>query len=746
MDGTENQTQRLLSVNNSLLSLFHAVRTIPGLSDHRFAEWEKTCAALPQHMTEKTLRMAIVGSIKSGKSTFLNSLLKGDYLKRGAGVVTSIVTRVRPGQQLKATLFFKSWSEVNTDMQQALVLFPAVNWRSGQDSFDIRREPERTGLSRALQTLNGEQRITDDARNRNLVLLSCYLHGYDTVSRFLGEEPVVHAYESNRFLEHWAFTGNESLSVYLRDIQLDIPSGGLGESVEIADCQGSDSSNPLHLAMVQDYLRLAHLLVYVISSRTGLRQADIKFLSMINRMGILGNCLFVLNCDFSEHPTLSNLQASVRRVSEELSLITAGATPFAFSALFNLFASADASLAERDRRRLELWRADEELVDFSAAETARFANALYATLNRKRHTLLFQNPIDRLGAIRAGMSNWIGVNQDILNRDTADARRVGERIRRHQERFAQILKALQSSLAGIVPKVRQSVASEVNRFLDDGSGELTRGLTAFVASARFDPDRYGETLRAGGFSQALYQLFQEFKRALDAYITERVNPEIVRFIAAQEEWICGQLESIAAPYKSLIEDAYEEFCNLMAGLGITIDCRAPEAAAIPGVASLLRSSGVIHPPLVSAINYTARLRTEALLRRGFYRVLRGFKKVLKKTSHEGEEDLRALREGLAHIRRETVQSLILELRDYRENIKFKYLFIQIELAAGRLSEVVAEQLQAYAADFGALAQRMSARQEDKAKAVAVLADMAQECRRIQEAIDRLKRDIAVEAS
>ncbi|MFO7708920.1 MAG: dynamin family protein [Desulfobacterales bacterium] len=746
MDGIGIQKQSVLSVNDKLQALFRAVHAIPGLSGYRFAEWERTCADLPGQLNEDTVRVAVVGAIKSGKSTFLNSLLKGDFLKRGAGVVTSIVTRVRSGERLKATLFFKSWAEVNTDMQQALVLFPDLNWRSTQERFDIRREPERTGLQRALQSLDGGQRITDDARNRNLVLLSCYLQGYETVSRFLGEEPVVRGYENDRFIDHWDYTGNESLSVYLRDIQLDVNSGGVGSSVEIADCQGSDSSNPLHLALVQDYLRLAHLLIYVISSRTGLRQADIKFLSMINRMGILDNCLFVLNCDFSEHPSLSDLQASARRVSEELCLIKAGAEVFAFSALFNLFASAGGTLAERDLRRLELWRADQELVDCSSQETERFAGVLGATLSRKRHTLLFHNPIERLGTIRTGMANWIGVNQDILTRDVADARRVAERIRRHQERFAQILAALQSALAGVVPKVQLAVGNEVNRFMDAGAGDITRGLTEFVAGIRFDPQRYGDALRAGGFSQALYQMFQEFKRALDAYITEQVNPEIVRFLAAQEERICDQLESIAAPYRGLIEDAYGEFRSLMDSLGIRIECRGPDAASLPSVASLLRSSGRSHPPLASTINYTARLRTEAVLRRGFYRVVSGFKKFLKKPVQAGEEDVRALREGLVRIRRETSAALIEALTDYRENIKFKYLFMQVETAAGRLSQVVAEQLQVYAADFGALAQGVNARQEDKAQAAAVLANMAEDCRRVQEMIDRLKLDIASAAA
>ena len=59
---------------------------------------------------------------------------------------------------------------------------------------------------------------------------------------------------------------------------------GFGENLEIADCQGSDSPNPLHLAMIQDYLIQTHLLVYVLSSRTGVRQSDIKFLTLIGNI------------------------------------------------------------------------------------------------------------------------------------------------------------------------------------------------------------------------------------------------------------------------------------------------------------------------------------------------------------------------------------------------------------------------------------------------------------------------------
>jgi GTPase SAR1 family protein len=99
---------------------------------YSFGDWEKTCVVLLGELEEETIRVAVVGPIKSGKSTFLNSLLKGDFLKRGAGVVTSIVTRVRSGDQVKATLYYKSWAEVNEDMQQALVLsIPELALRKG---------------------------------------------------------------------------------------------------------------------------------------------------------------------------------------------------------------------------------------------------------------------------------------------------------------------------------------------------------------------------------------------------------------------------------------------------------------------------------------------------------------------------------------------------------------------------------------------------------------------------------------
>ena len=156
-------------------------------------------------------------------------------------------------------------------------------------------------------------------------------------------------YEGADFAGHMAFTGSDNLAVYVRDISLTIDAHRLDAGVEIADCQGSDSPNPLHMAMIQDYLARTHLIVYVISSRTGLRQADIRFLSMIKTMGIMDHILFVVNCDFSEHESLAELGRLTDKLAAELALLKPEPDIYVFSALFNLFKARAADLSAKDR-------------------------------------------------------------------------------------------------------------------------------------------------------------------------------------------------------------------------------------------------------------------------------------------------------------------------------------------------------------------------------------------------------------
>jgi len=399
-------------------------------------------------MSEQIIRIAVVGTIKSGKSTFINSLFKGDYLKRGAGVVTSIITRVRSGKQLNAKLLFKSWDEVNSEIDQALVLFPSADWRTEKNRFDIRRKGERIDLQKALSSLGTEHLFTNYTRNLNSVLLSSYIQGYEKIKDMISSNTTTSEYEGNRFTEHWAFVGDGSMAVYLRDIQLEIDSGNIDSNIEITDCQGSDSPNPLHLAMIQDYLLLTHLIIYVVSSRTGLREADLKFLSIIKKMGIMDNILFVINCDFSEHESIKDLQALIEKVKEELSLIKPDPEIYSMSALFNLFKVRNGNLSQKDRLRLAQWEKEKEIAAFSDRETDRFESMFYNKLTRNSCSLLLKNHLERLSVILSGISHWISVNQNILTRDADSANEVIEKIKHNQTRMNQIKSVIKNTLDG----------------------------------------------------------------------------------------------------------------------------------------------------------------------------------------------------------------------------------------------------------------------------------------------------------
>ncbi len=742
MDAYDRQTQAVLEVNERLLAALSAAKPLPGLGADGFGEWEAILGELPKHLAEGTVRVAVVGPIKSGKSTFLNAFLGGDYLKRGAGVVTSIVTRVRAGSAPEATLVFKSWAEVNADIGQALVLFPAAGRQAFPEDFDIRRSAARSGLRAALEALSSEQRIAEDARNRNMVLLSCYLNGYDTAARFVAETNTTHACTGGQFERHWDFSGNEALAVYLKDILIRVETGRIGRGVEIADCQGSDSSNPLHLAMIQDYLRSAHLLVYVISSRTGLRRADIKFLSIIRKMGILDNILFVLNCDFNEHRSLEELQGLVRRVAQELALVKPQPELFTFSALHQLFVAPGAVLVEKDRRRLELWQSDAELVAYSDREAARFLAVFDELLGRRHSALLLQHPLDRLQVIAGGLAHWSVMSREILSRDAAGAAAVVERMRHYQRRFEQLLDALQSAVSGTVPRIKQELATDVNRLLDGAAGEVSKRIEAFISGYRFEPEAADGGLAAGGFSAAMYRAFQEFKQALDVFLTEQIHPELIRFTAERETRIGAAIAAIAAPYCGMIEDAYQEFCRVMSEIGPAAAGSRLQAPMMPRAESLVGGSGLTQPSLANTMRYSARIRTEAILRREFYRVLTGFKKALKKPVKEGEDQRRALKEGLARIKSETRDSLSFQMKDYQENLKFKYIFKLVELAAARLCVAVAQQVRAYSADFGALAELAGARKRDKARIALRLEEVEQRSREAMECLARLRAGMA----
>ncbi|MES0349147.1 MAG: dynamin family protein, partial [Desulfobacteria bacterium] len=699
METYNHLKNRILDINEDLRLIIRKAGSIDGLSNHPLEAWKATTDSVHRQLAEEMIRVAVVGSIKSGKSTLVNALFGGDYVKRGAGVVTSIVTKVRPGKSLRAELEFKTWDEINAEMSQALILFSATNGYADGSSFDINREKDRNQLQESLSGLNTEQLISNDTRDPNSLLLTEYLRGYDRVEQLVSFEPNTQVLKEGEFNRQKDFVGDESLAVYLKDVRLSlIAPEEFGENVEIADCQGSDSPNPLHLVMIQDYLVQAHFIIYVLSSRTGLRQADIKFLNIIKKMGLLKNIFFVLNCDFSEHEDLEGLMGLVKRGRDELGMMLPDPEVFTFSGLYNLFRylEKDGALARKDLLRLEQWREEADMAASSDQETDRFVKSVVGKISADRLHLLLETNLERISTMASGMGDWIQINHDLLSKDADEVQAAFGEMDKRREASDQVTGVIKDTLDGSTRKLKRELGDDVERFFDLKYSETVQGIMQFVDSYSVSARDYEKDLETSGFLSTLYRIFQTLREATNRYIAESINPKLVDFVHLEEEKIKGVSDQVSGPYGLMIQDALDQYQRTAEKLGIKIEQRPFRPVKSPDMGMVKGDASLSIPPLVTTLRYSGRIKTEAILRLGIHNTLRAMRKLLRKrTGGELESAMRSLDDSVRRIKEQLRESIAAHLLDYKENLKYQYFFKLVDAVSDSLYEALVDRMRAF---------------------------------------------------
>lgn len=703
MDTYDLIKKEILEINQELLDIIETTHEFPNIAGDSFDIWKGTCDTIEQQVKDDIMRVAVVGAIKSGKSTFVNSLFKGDYLKRGAGVVTSIVTRIRQGQHLKATLYFKTWDEINAEIDRAMVLFPSSADIDQSFKVDIKDDGKRQKLAFALSDLQTEQLISQDTRSASSVLLSCYLKGYERVKSIISETATVLNFESEDFESHREFVGDDSLSVFLNDVQLKIVSDEFGQNLEIADCQGSDSPNPLHLAMIQNYLVLANLIIYVVSSRTGIRQADIRFLSMIKKMGLIDNTFFVINCDLNEHDSIEDLDRLRQKIGEDLSLIASSPEVYSFSSLYYLFKSLGNKLQAKDKARVNYWEDLPELISLHQKEIDKFKLALHKKITDERAVLLAQNHLTRLSLIASGVIQWTGFNKKMLVSDADSIKEVALQIDRHKARIEKVKKLIKNTLNGAVVQIKKDLRREIDGFFDTRSGTVLGGAIDFVRSYPTGNIDFAKKMVSKSFANALFMVYQDFKQSVDLFMAESVNPEIVQLVHKLERQMVKSLESVSQPFEAMVTDALKEYSETMAKVGIEFFQTGLPSAGDVDLDAVKRSMELKLPPVQAAMHYSARIKTEAVARLGYYTVVRLVKKMVrKKVAHKRTSELKALKVGIRRMKREMEKSMDATFKDFRENIKFQYFLKLADAIADDLYARLLDQFQTYVTDLSAV--------------------------------------------
>lgn len=690
----------ILDINQDLRLFIRKAESIDGVSHDPLEAWKATTNTIHRQLAEEMIRVAVVGSIKSGKSTLVNSLFGGDYLKRGAGVVTSIVTKIRPGTSMKAKLEFKTWDDVNTDMSQALILFSSSPHESRDGQFDINREEDRVRLQEDVSGLNAGRLISEDARDPNSVLILEYLKGYERIKNLVSFEPKTHVFEEGEFYRQKEFVGEESLAVYLKDIVLTLAlPKGFGENIEIADCQGSDSPNPLHLTMIQDYLLSAHLIIYVLSSRTGLRQSDIKFLNIIKKMGLLKNIFFVVNCDLSEHENLTGMMKLVERARDELGMIVPDPQVFAFSALHNLFndlAQKKDALSRKDLLRLEQWREDADMVAFSKRGTDGFMQAVVRKISEDRFRLLLQTNLERISTMASGMRDWAQINHDLLRRDAGEIKAAFAEMEKRRKASDQVTSVIKDTLDGTTEKLKRELRDDVDRFFDLQYGDTVQAIIQFVESYNISAKDYEGDLQTSGFLSTLYRIFQNMREATNRFMAESTNPKLVDFVRIGEEKIKDLADQVSGPYSLMIQDAVDQHRRTAEKLGIRLQQSSFTPPRSPEIDLVKSDARLTIPPLITTMRYSARIKTEAILRLGIYNTMEAVRKLLRKrVGGDLDSAIRSLEDSVRRIKEQLRESITAHLMDYRENLKYQYLFKLVDAMSSNLYESLVDRMRAF---------------------------------------------------
>src|SRR5690606_34297775 len=99
------------------------------------------------------------------------------------------------------------------------------------------------------------------------------------------------------------------------------------QSETLVDCQGSDSLNPLDFAAVDAALHRADRILYVVSSRLLLRQADRSLIKHVQRAGLAAKATVVLNVEAFEPLPPGELASLTTKMREALDALGASACP-----------------------------------------------------------------------------------------------------------------------------------------------------------------------------------------------------------------------------------------------------------------------------------------------------------------------------------------------------------------------------------------------------------------------------------
>ncbi len=728
--------QHIVSDTISVIDTLSAVSTDAGSS---LDDLKQICSHVPDQINSSLLRVAVVGAIKSGKSTFINALTGKELVQRGAGVVTSITTRIRKGKKNRAIVHLKSWDDINKEIRSCLALHPE---KPADQQFDIRRSKDRSTLKSIYNTFSNSFPVTSKGVRPQTLLIRNALEGYDRCADLVASDEHTIHFDGKAFENHKEFTADPAKAFYIRDICLEVYGKTIGPDMEMADCQGADSTDPAVMAKILSYLESAHLIIYCISSRTGLRQADMAFLKQIKRLGLMENILFIYNCDLSEHDNLTGLNITREKTCQDLCLLTEAPLVFSFSALYVLFDALESKLSAKNRKRLALWQEDGEMAAYCTKEYERFFMAYNRLFKDARFQLSFANPVQRLKIVSRDVENKTDLLIDVLSKSLLDQDKARTRLTDLEDNARRLRVIVDNSVKGAVSALRREIELNLkNVFLKD-SENINKLVTRFVRQAKIDYQPYKAGVSQTGLKHIIYLMFQDFKRDYDLFILEQITPELKRLVSTQE----GRIE---AYFKSLLDSYRIDYVTMAAPADkeerqfslemITQEKEASKAVDLEGIKKIL---GLRLPSMDFSLEYTSGMRANALTDFSLHSLVMFISAMVDR--HARFSFSPGLDRAAAGIKKKSLMLIRRQIKTWHLSLKNDYFFPMIDAATRDFKDKILQRFTMYETlnkDMDAL---FSLKQEQKKQHLYTAHRAKDDIIRIRTCLDELSRSFLSE--
>lgn len=666
----------LETIIDSALNILQGCKKIPQMYDSSFDEHQKTCHRIMEDIHSNRLKIAVAGTIKSGKSTFINSLVGKDLVKRGAGVVTSITTRIKKGKKNRANIYFKSWDAVNNQLQKALELFPddgaGYEFQTANLSdFDIRRKKDRELLKKVFKILTCDFPVTQKGIQPETLLIKHALQGFDTCKEFVQADEICLTFEKKKFDKYKIFISDPDKAFYIKDVCLEIYGKIIDPNIEIADCQGADSIDPHQLGQILNYLESSNLIIYCISSRTGLRQADIIFLNQIKNLGLIDNIIFINNCDFSEHENFDDLFKIETSIKENIEFLEINPKIFSLSSLYNLFKECKAKLNNKDLIRLKLWQEEKKTIKYCDLQTKEFNLFFRGVIDKNRYDFLISNHFNRLAITLSHLEQQTKIFSNLLSSDKQEEKKAIKTIYDLEQNAARLESIVKKSIKSCIKDLKEKIHSnQENAFMREHKALLNNTLEYINNASSIDVEQY-KTTTDESFNQILYLMFQDFKRKLDLYVLENVMPELKRFVKTQEEEIISYFYSLFDSFQIDLVKDYD-----ISGVFKDLPNPAKQYIGSVSLEKIKKILGIKMPATVFEAKYTSKIRANVLTDFGVH-TLSGILSILFKQKRVFSFSP-GLNKAAIKIRQENLKLIKTQFKQYYINLETDYFIPLIE--------------------------------------------------------------------